>query len=119
MSWKPIPKEAPAQKNAKKTHVSPRFQKHSIYKNKKSAPIKLSYRLFQSVSRRLLEFIKKEGRYSLNELSYLITDMQRTIATLQNKRLKLWEKEKSKLLKKEKKKKRKKTKTKFYIKKIA
>lgn len=114
MSWKPIPQEAPAKKRGKQTHVSPRFQKHAIYK-KSSVHENISYKLFQSVSRRLLGFVKKEGKYSLSEISYLITDMQRTIATLQSKRLKLWEKEKSKLMKKQKTKKRK---TKFNVKKI-
>lgn len=116
MSWKQIPQEAAAKVKTRKTHVSPRFQKHPIYK-KKAKPVKLSYRLFQSVSRRLLAFIQKEGRYSLSELSYLITDLQRTIANLQAKRIQLWEKEKEKLAKVKKRKS--KGNSKFNIKKIA
>ncbi|MFC1656056.1 hypothetical protein ACFL3C_04245 [Patescibacteria group bacterium] len=115
MYWKEIPQETAAKDKTRKTHVSPRFQKHPVYK-KNAKPIKLSYRLFQSVSRRLLGFIQKEGKYSLSELSYLITDLQRTIANLQAKRIQLWEKEKAKLAKV--KKKQSKKKSKFKVKKI-
>lgn len=116
MSWKPIPQETAVKQKTRNTHISPRFQKHPIYK-KNSKPIKLSYRLFQSVSRRLLSFVQDEGKFSLSELSYLITDLQRIIANLQSKRIQSWDKEKAKLAKV--KNRRNKKNTKFNIKKIA
>lgn len=116
MNWKPIPNEAPARtrkgRSSKKTHVSSKFKKHAI--SKKSTHPNISYRLLQSVSLRLLEYVKKEGKYSLDEVSDLITDMQRTIVNLQKKRIALFEKEKEK---QRKTKKRRKNKT-FKVKKI-
>lgn len=107
MSWKPIPSEAPAKGRTKRTHVRARFKKHPL----KKVHTKMSYRLLQSVSIRLLEFVKKESKYSLNEVADLITDMQRTIVNLQKKRMTLFEKEKQKTSKK-------KPKAKFKVKKI-
>lgn len=112
MNWKPIPNEAPATDKKKKTHISKKFDKHTL--SKKSSHPNISYRLLQSVSIRLLEYVKKEGKYSLDEVADLVTDMQRTIVTLQKKRIALFEKEKAKH-KKNKKKRRKKP---FNIKKI-
>ena len=94
MNWKPIPNEAPAKTKRKKTHIRAAFSKHAI--SKKSLHPSISYRLLQSVSFRLLEYVKKENKYSLEEVSDLITDMQRTIANLQKKRIALFEKEKQK-----------------------
>ncbi|MCD6109866.1 hypothetical protein J7J83_03865 [bacterium] len=93
MDWKPIPTEAPAKSRKKGTHISAKFKKHTI--SKKSIP-SISYRLFQSVSLRLLDYVKKEKKYSLQEVSDLIMDMQRTIVNLQKKRIVLFEKEKQK-----------------------
>ena len=114
MNWKLIPNEAPAKNKTKKkkTHISKKFTKHAI--SKKSFHPNISYRLFQSVSLRLLEFVKKEGKYSLEEVSDLVTDMQRTIVNLQKKRIALFEKEKE-TQQKTKAKRRKKT---FKVKKI-
>lgn len=112
MSWKPIPQEAPSSKRAKKTHIRAAFKKHPIYKQKKFPHSKTPYRLFQSVSIRLLEYVKKEGKYSKNEVADLITDMQRTIVNLQKKRMQLFENEK------EKTKRKKKNKAKFKVKRI-
>jgi hypothetical protein len=114
MNWKPIPNEAPAPDKKKKTHISKKFAKHSL--SKKSSHPNISYRLVQSVSFRLLEYVKKEGKYSLDEVADLVTDMQRTIVTLQKKRIALFEKEKTKA--KHKKNKKKKKKKPFKIKKI-
>ena len=96
MDWKPIPNEAPAKvrSSRKKTHVSGKFAKHAI--SKKSLHPNISYRLLQSVSLRLLDYVKKESKYSLDEVADLITDMQRTIVNLQKKRIALFEKEKEK-----------------------
>lgn len=98
MDWKPIPNEAPYKTkkggSKKRTHVRATFTKHAI--SKKSLHPNISYRLLQSVSIRLLEYVKKEGKYSLDEVSDLITDMQRTIVNLQKKRIALFEKEKEK-----------------------
>jgi len=99
MSWKPIPKEEPAKIVFKKTHISPRFTMHPIYNKKNTVNDSLPYRLYQSVSMRLLEFVRKGGKYSLKEVADLITDMQRTIINLQKKRVNLCDKEKSKLKK--------------------
>lgn len=107
MTWKPIPSEAPAKGRTKKTHVRARFKKYPL----KQKHTKISYRLLQSVSIRLLEYVKKEGKYSLNEVADLITDMQRTIVNLQKKRIALFEKEKQKISKR-------KSKTKFKVKRI-
>lgn len=98
MNWKPLPNEAPAKvtkgSSRKKTHVRAKFIKHAI--SKKSLHPNISYRLLQSVSLRLLEYVKKEGKYSLDEVADLVTDMQRTIVSLQKKRIALFEKEKEK-----------------------
>lgn len=96
MNWKPIPSEAPARTKKKKTHISAKFTKHAI--SKKTLHPNISYRLLQSVSIRLLEYVKKEGKYSLEEVSDLVTDLQRTIVNLQKKRIALFEKEKEKRL---------------------
>lgn len=114
MSWKPIPAEAPAKGRTKKTHIKKRFQKSAIYKKAKSPHSKVSYRLLQSVSTRILKFVEKQGRFNLQDLGDLITDMQRTIVTLQHRRFELFEKERIK----QKKKGRRKMKPKFNIKKI-
>lgn len=113
MNWKPIPTEAPAKNRTKKTHVSAKFTKHAI--SKKSTHPNISYRLLQSVSLRLLEYVKNEKNCSLEEVSDLITDMQRTIVNLQKKRIALFEKEKEK---QDKKRARKRKKT-FKVKKIS
>ncbi|MBD3156974.1 hypothetical protein GF369_04060 [Candidatus Peregrinibacteria bacterium] len=105
MNWKPLPNEAPAPDKKKKTHISKKFTKHAL--SKKSSHPNISYRLVQSVSLRLLEYVKKEGKYSLDEVADLITDMQRTIVTLQKKRISLFEKEKEKHKKKKKRRKKK------------
>ncbi len=94
MNWKPIPNEAPAKARVKRTHVRASFIKHAISKQHVSPNI--SYRLLQSVSIRLLDYVKKENKQSLQEVSDLITDMQRTIVNLQKKRIALFEKEKEK-----------------------
>jgi len=97
MSWKPIPKEEPAKIVFKKTHISPRFTMHPIYNKTNTVKDLLPYRLYQSVSMRLLEYARKGGKYSLKEVADLITDMQKTILTLQKKRVNLCDKEKIKL----------------------
>jgi len=103
MSWKPIPNEAPAKVVFKKTHISPRFEKHPIYdKHKKNQSGFLPYRLFQSVSMRLLEYVRKGGKYQLKDVADLITDMQKTIINLQKKRIDLFDKEREKLHKSKK-----------------
>jgi len=94
MNWKPIPTETPAKSRKKGTHISAKFKKHAIYK--KSLNPNISYRLFQSVSLRLLQYVKRENKHSLGEISDLITDMQRTIVNLQKKRISLFEKEREK-----------------------
>lgn len=108
MFWKPIPHEKPAKSNAKKTHIQKRFKKHAI----KTRKPQTSYSLVQSVSIRLLEYVKKEGKYTFTEIGDLITDMQRTITNLQRKKYILLEKEK------EKNKRKKKSKPQFKVKKI-
>ncbi|MBN1495093.1 hypothetical protein JW911_05180 [Candidatus Peregrinibacteria bacterium] len=100
MSWKPIPQEAPAKIIFKKTHISPRFEKHAIYKKHAQKPVTISYKLYQSVSMRLVEYIKRGGRYNLREIADLITDMQKTILNLQKKRLDICDKEHKKNKKK-------------------
>lgn len=99
MSWKPIPREEPAKIIFKKTHISPRFTLHPIYKKYNTADDSLSYRLFQSVSMRLLEYARKGGKYTLKEVADLITDMQKTILNLQKKRVKLCDGQKVKFKK--------------------
>jgi len=99
MSWKPIPNEAPSKITFKKTHISPRFVKHAIYKKSPENNYSIAYKLYQSVSMRLLEFVKRGGRYNLKEVAELITDMQRTILNLQKKRYDLCEKEQKKIKK--------------------
>ena len=96
MSWKPIPHEEPAKIVFKKTHISPRFTLHPIYNKKNTASDSLSYRLYQSVSMRLLEYARKGGKYTLREVADLITDMQKTILNLQKKRVNLCDKQKDK-----------------------
>lgn len=91
MSWKPLPHEKPAKPAHKKTHIRSAFKKHALKKVIKSK--KTSYRLLQSVSIRLLEFVKKEGKYSFQEVGDLITDMQRSIINLQRKRTVLIDKQ--------------------------
>jgi len=90
MFWKQIPNEAPAKTREKRTHISSKFVKHAI--SKSTPHPNISYRLLQSVSIRLLEYVKKESKYSLDEVSDLIMDMQRTIVNLQKKRITLFEK---------------------------
>ena len=99
MSWKAIPNEAPAKIVFKKTHISPRFVKHTIYKKTPDKNFPVSYKLFQSVSMRLLEFVKRGGKYNLKEVAELITDMQKTIINLQKKRIDLCDKEQEKIKK--------------------
>lgn len=107
MYWKPIPHEKPAKTDKSKTHIQKRFKKHPL----KNTNQKVSYRLFQSVSIRLLEYVKKEGKYSFQEIGDLVMDMQRTITNLQRKKHTLMEKEKTKKRKRS-------TKPKFKVKKI-
>jgi hypothetical protein len=99
MSWKPIPNEEPAKIVFKKTHISPRFTLHPIYGKKNTINDTLSYRLYQSVSMRLLEYARKGGKYTLKEVADLITDMQKTILNLQKKRVNLCDKQKNKIKK--------------------
>lgn len=96
MSWKPLPHEHPAKEKQKKTHVRASLTRRTFSKK----PPKTSYRLLQSVSVRLHEFVKKEGKYSTEEMADLITDMQRGVINLQRKRSELLEKKKNKTLKK-------------------
>ncbi|MBU1446136.1 hypothetical protein KKD70_02645 [Patescibacteria group bacterium] len=97
MNFKLIPNERFESQNpnekTKKTHVSKNFAKHAIFKNKKSQHPQTSYRLLQSLSLRLHEYVKREGKQTSKEIGILITDMQKTIANLQKKRIKLIEKE--------------------------
>jgi hypothetical protein len=113
MDFKLIPNEAPETKtqvsqtkkrNTKKTHVSEKFAKHAIFKNKKADHPKIAYRLLQSLSLRLHEYVKREGKQTSKELGTLVTDMQKTIAVLQKKRIKLIEKDMKKKLKRTKRK---------------
>jgi hypothetical protein len=93
MSWKPIPQEAPSNELLRKdrkdrsTHVSPKFLKHPLYKKKRNKHPKTSYRLYQSVSIRLLDFIQKEKKHTTKDIDALIMDMQKTVSNLQKKRL--------------------------------
>lgn len=113
MTFKLIPNEAPETKkqvsqtkkrNTKKTHVSEKFAKHAIFKNKKTDHPKIAYRLLQSLSLRLHEYVKREGKQTSKEIGILVTDMQKTIAILQKKRIKLIEKDMKKTQKKTKRK---------------
>jgi len=45
---------------------------------------------------RLLEYVKRGGKYSLSEVADLINDMQKTIVNLQKKRIKLFSNKKFK-----------------------
>ena len=70
MYWKQIPNEEPAQNPKEKTHISAKFVGTSnsngvVHSN-------ISYRLFQKVSGKLLNFIKKERSFKVDELSDLI-----------------------------------------------
>jgi len=102
MSWKPIPREEPAKAVFKKTHISPRFTLHPVYKNTSTINDSISYRLYQRVSMRLLEYAKTGGKSSLKDVAELITDMQKTILNLQKKRTKLCDEQNEKLKKKSK-----------------
>lgn len=99
MSWKLIPQEAPADnkcENNNKSHITPRFKKHFLYVKKKNQNPKLSYRLYQSVSMRLIKYAEKEKQHSKSDIDSLINDMQRVVSTLQKKRILLSEKKKKK-----------------------
>jgi len=120
MDLKLIPNEAPETniqvsktKKTKKTHISGKFAKHSIFQNKTNHP-KTAYRLLQSLSLNLHEYVKREGKYNSKEIGKLITNMQKTVAILQKKRIKLIEKD----IKNHKKTKKTKKNTKFQIHKI-
>lgn len=91
MDWKPIPQEAPAQEPQKKTHISAKFLGN--HPKKKSQHPSISYRLFQRASYMLLNFIRKERKYSYQDIQSLITDLQTIITKLQRKKLFLMEKE--------------------------
>lgn len=101
MNWKQIPQEAPYKEPQKKTHISAKFSGNKA--NKKTFHPSISYRLFQRVSLKLLNFIKKERRYSYSEIQDLITDLQMTISKLQQKKLFLMDKELNKIQNKKKK----------------
>ncbi len=92
MNWKPIPKEEPAKDPKQKTHISAKFIGTSNSKNDIVHP-NISYRLFQKVSGKLINFVKKERKFKITEISDLITDLQKTVSKLQQKRLYLLEKE--------------------------
>jgi len=96
MNWKPIPKEEPAKDLKQKTHISAKFVGTSNSENGFKHPI-ISYRLFQKVSSKLINFIKREKKIKIAELSQLITDLESTISKLQQKRLYLIQKEAKKL----------------------
>lgn len=90
MSWKPIPQEAPASDcicKATKTHVSPRVKERLLYAKKRNKNLKLSQRLYQSVSLRLVSYIEKETKHSKCEIDHLIEDMQKIVSNLQKRRL--------------------------------
>lgn len=91
MNWKPIPQEAPANEPRKKTHISAKFLGNRP--SKKSNHPNISYRLFQRVSYMLLNFIRKERKYSYKEIQSLITDLQIITSKLQQKKLFLMDKE--------------------------
>lgn len=91
MDWKPIPQEAPAEEPRKNTHISAKFLGN--HPQKRSKHPNISYRLFQRVSYMLLNFIRKERKYSYTEIQSLITDLQTIITKLQRKKLFLMEKE--------------------------
>lgn len=95
MNWKPIPQETPAQEPRKKTHISAKFLGN--HPSKKSNHPSISYRLFQRVSFMLLNFIRKERKYSYKEIQSLITDLQSITSKLQQKKFFLMEKEMNKL----------------------
>lgn len=94
MNWKPIPQEAPANDPGKKTHISAKFLGNNP--SKKSNHPSISYRLFQRVSFMLLNFVKKERKYSYKEIQSLITDLQSITSKLQQKKFFLMEKEMNK-----------------------
>jgi len=97
MNWKPIPKEEIARDPKKKTHIRAKFIGTSDTSHSDGAVHpKISYRLFQKVSGRLLNFVKKERRIKVAELSELITDLQQTVSKLQQKKLYLLQKQKKK-----------------------
>ena len=91
MNWKPIPQEAPATEPIKKTHISAKFLGN--HPSKKSKHPSISYRLFQRASYMLLNFIRKERKYSYRDIQSLITDLQSIITKLQQKKLFLMDKE--------------------------
>lgn len=99
MNWKPIPKEAPAKDPKQNTHINARFIGTSSSKNDIVHP-SISYRLFQKVSGKLINFVKKEKKFKIAEISELITDLQKTVSNLQQKRLYLLEKEAKKITRK-------------------
>jgi hypothetical protein len=92
MNWKPIPKEEPALEPKQNTHVQAKFVGTSSSKNNIVHP-NISYRLFQKTSGKLIDFVKKERAFKINELSDLIVDLQKTVSKLQQKRLYLLQKE--------------------------
>jgi hypothetical protein len=92
MNWKPIPKEEPAIDPKQKTHLRGKFNNNNNVDVVTPHP-KISYRLMQKVSGKLIHFIKKERNFKINELSELITDMQNTVSKLQQKKIFLLEKE--------------------------
>ena len=91
MNWKPIPQEAPANGPHKKTHISAKFLGNNP--SKKSNHPSISYRLFQRASYLLLNFVKKERKYSYQDIQSLITDLQTITSKLQKKKLFLMDKE--------------------------
>ena len=97
MNWKPIPKEEPAINKNRKTHISAKFIGTS---NSSTVNPSISYRLFQKVSEKLINFVKKERKFKISELSDLIDDLQKTVSKLQQKKLYLLEKEAMKKKKK-------------------
>lgn len=96
MSWKPIPQEAPAVSEKSKSHITPRLKRQFLYVKKKNKNPKMSYRLYQSVSMRLLSYIEKEKKHSKSDVDDLINDMQKVVSSLQKKRTLLAEKKNKK-----------------------
>lgn len=95
MNWKPIPKEERANEGPKnKTHIRAKFIGSSNAKDEVHPSI--SYRLLQKVSGRLLDFVKREKKFSRIELSELIFDLQNTVSKLQKKKNRLIQKEANK-----------------------